>query len=243
MREPASENNAPSLPPQSLLERVKDYGQEDVFALWDELSPEERDVLVKDIESLDLPRVDRIIRCSFRSQGLPAAAIEPVPESNVSTVEKRTMEERERWWKMGLKAISDGKLGVLLLSGGQGTRLGSSDPKGCFNIGLPSGKSLFQLQAERILCLQRLAAQSDNEGSASVPPIHWYIMTSPFTDEPTRKFFESNKYFGLEADQVTFFQQGTIPCVSRDGRFIMETPYRVGFVLNYFKIYLNSTVT
>lgn len=107
-------------------------------------------------------------------------------------------------------------------------------------------------------------------GSASVPPIHWYIMTSPFTDEPTRKFFESHKYFGLEADQVrtfwksdfdfedfeqqwlsvrltglqvTFFQQGTIPCVSRDGRFIMETPYRVGFVLNYFKIYLNSTVT
>ncbi|KAL1537557.1 UDP-N-acetylglucosamine diphosphorylase 1 [Salvia divinorum] len=225
MREPASENNAP---PQSLLERVKDYGQEDVFALWDELSPEERDVLVKDIEGLDLPRVDRIIRCSFRSQGLPAAAIEPVPESSVSTVEKRTMEERERWWKMGLKAISDGKLGVILLSGGQGTRLGSSDPKGCFNIGLPSGKSLFQLQAERILCLQRLAAQSVNEGAiANIPPIHWYIMTSPFTDEPTSKFFESHKYFGLEADQVTFFQQGTIPCVARDGRFIMESPYRV----------------
>lgn len=27
--------------------------------------------------------------------------------------------------------------------------------------------------------------------------------------------------------QVTFFQQGTLPCVSADGRFIMETPYRV----------------
>ncbi|XP_057970802.1 UDP-N-acetylglucosamine diphosphorylase 1 isoform X2 [Malania oleifera] len=109
----------------------------------------------------------------------------------------------------------------------QGTRLGSSDPKGCFNIGLPSGKSLFQLQAEKILCLQRLASQSGNEGSAGSVPIHWYIMTSPFTDDATRKFFENHKYFGLEADQVTFFQQGTIPCVSKDGRFIMETPYRV----------------
>nr|XP_027087227.1 UDP-N-acetylglucosamine diphosphorylase 1-like isoform X2 [Coffea arabica] len=228
MREAVSDSNPTSSPPpQALLERLKDYGQEDVFALWDELSSEERDILVKDIESLDLSRIDRIIRCSFNSQGVPAAAIEPVPESIVSTVEERTMEDRERWWKMGMKAVSEGKLAVLLLSGGQGTRLGSSDPKGCLNIGLPSGKSLFQLQAERILCVQRLASQSINEGSKTVLPIHWYIMTSPFTDEVTRKYFESHKYFGLEADQVTFFQQGTIPCVSREGRFIMETPYRV----------------
>ncbi|KAI8000609.1 UDP-N-acetylglucosamine diphosphorylase 1 [Camellia lanceoleosa] len=234
MREPATQevvmsnnnnNNASSSPPQALLERLKDYGQEDAFALWDGLSPEERDLLVKDIESLDLPRIDRIIRCSFKSQGLPVAAIEPVPEGSVSTVEERKIEEREKWWKMGMKAISEGKLAVLLLSGGQGTRLGSSDPKGCFNIGLPSGKSLFQLQAERILCVQKLAAQSVNE--AGFVPIHWYIMTSPFTDDATRKFFESHKYFGLEADQITFFQQGTIPCVSKDGRIIMESPYKV----------------
>ncbi|GAV87956.1 UDPGP domain-containing protein [Cephalotus follicularis] len=123
----------PPPPPQALLERLKDYGQEDAFALWDELSPDERHLLVKDIESVDLSRIDRIIQCSLRSQGLPMAAIEPVPESSVSTVEERTMEARERWWKMGLKAISEGKLAVLLLSGGQGTRLGSSDPKGCFS--------------------------------------------------------------------------------------------------------------
>lgn len=128
MREPATQevvmsnnnnNNASSSPPQALLERLKDYGQEDAFALWDGLSPEERDLLVKDIESLDLPRIDRIIRCSFKSQGLPVAAIEPVPEGSVSTVEERKIEEREKWWKMGMKAISEGKLAVLLLSGGQ----------------------------------------------------------------------------------------------------------------------------
>ncbi|KAF3974548.1 hypothetical protein CMV_002119 [Castanea mollissima] len=74
------------------------------------------------------------------------------------------------------------------------------------DIGLPSGKSLFQLQAERILCVQRLAAQSTNEGSAGLVQIHWYIMTSPFTDDATRRFFESHRFFGLEPDQVTFFQ-------------------------------------
>lgn len=51
--------------------------------------------------------------------GLPPAAIEPVPENFVSTVEDRKLEDREKWWKMGLKAISDGKLAELLLSGGQ----------------------------------------------------------------------------------------------------------------------------
>uniref|UniRef100_R7WA54 UDP-N-acetylglucosamine diphosphorylase n=1 Tax=Aegilops tauschii TaxID=37682 RepID=R7WA54_AEGTA len=195
-------------PPQELLERMKDYGQEGAFALWDELSPEDRDLLVRDIESLDLSRIDRIIRRSMGSQAFLAnvvillstggylAPAEPVPESSVSRVEERSPEDKERWWKKGLRAISEGRLAVVLLAGGQGTRLGSSDPKGCFS-------------------------------PRNTLPIHWYIMTSPFTDDVTRKFFESRKYFGLEADQVTFFQQGTLPCVSDDGRFIMETPYKV----------------
>ncbi|KAF2569828.1 hypothetical protein F2Q68_00024455 [Brassica cretica] len=143
---------------------------------------------------------------------------------------------------MGLKAIYEGKLGVVLLSGGQFSKeqdLEVQIPKGvivssspfssefcCPYIGLPSGKSLFQIQAERILCVQRLAAQAMSEAGPTRPvAIQWYIMTSPFTHEPTQKFFESRKYFGLEPDQVTFFQQGTLPCITKDGKFIMETPF------------------
>ncbi|BFI11222.1 UDP-N-acetylglucosamine/UDP-N-acetylgalactosamine diphosphorylase [Marchantia polymorpha subsp. ruderalis] len=211
------------IPPQDLLERFKDYGQEQTLAYWHDLTPEERDVLIQDLESVDLPRVSRIVRKSLRKQDKPNC--QPILDSEVATLDTRTQDERGRWWGMGLRAISEGKLAVLLLSGGQGTRLGSKDPKGCFNIGLPSGKSLFQLQAERILRVQKLASQSTTNGK--VVKVPWYIMTSPFTDSATKKFFQNRKYFGLEQDQVMFFQQGTLPCISKDGRFIMSNPYKM----------------
>ncbi|CAM6109131.1 unnamed protein product [Calypogeia fissa] len=210
--------------PQALLERLKDYGQEQTLVAWDDLTPNQRDLLVQDLESIDLPRVTRIVKKSLRPR-IEKADPQPVPESDVGTLELRSQEDRERWWGMGLKAIADGMLAVLLLSGGQGTRLGSLEPKGCFQIGLPSGKSLFQLQAERVLRIQSLASQLMAAGKLVRIPC--YIMTSPFTDSATRTFFANRKYFGLDPDQVKFFEQGSLPCISKDGRFIMASPYKV----------------
>eukprot|EP00850_Spirogloea_muscicola_P016990 SM000142S00504 [mRNA] locus=s142:47619:52116:+ [translate_table: standard] len=155
-----------------------------------------------------------------------------LPVADVATIAGRSASDAERWRAAGLEAIAAGKVAVLLLAGGQliaaaalatgggggavgqGTRLGSADPKGCYDIGLPSHKSLFQLQAERIRRVQALAAPASATPGAPVI-IPWYIMTSAFTDQPTRAFFAARSHFALRSDQVVFFQQRALPLEDR----------------------------
>ena len=119
-------------------------------------------------------------------------------------------EDSARWFKTGLAAVKDGKVAVVVLCGGQGTRLGFDGPKGMYDIGLPSGKTLFQLQAERLLRVCKLAAAEaggSSAAAAATPRIPWYIMTSPLNDAATREFFESKDYFGIPKEDLFFFSQ------------------------------------
>jgi hypothetical protein len=48
-------------------------------------------------------------------------------------------------------------------------------------------------------------------------------MTSEPTRQRTEQYFAENNYFGLNAANVTFFNQGTMPCVDFEGRIFLET--------------------
>ncbi|KAF9108006.1 UDP-N-acetylglucosamine pyrophosphorylase [Mortierella sp. AM989] len=212
-----------------LKERYQAAGQGHLFTFYDDLSAEQQQVLVEQLEALNVERVNRIHQkattCPSPMLNNQAALLAPLPEECFDSTLEASKEKIHEWQTIGLNQISQNKVAVILLAGGQGTRLGSSAPKGCYDISLPSSKSLFQIQAERILKLQNLA--QEQPGAVPDVTIPWYVMTSGPTRPATVAFFQENNYFGLKSSNIVFFEQGTLPCLTFDGKIMMESKSQV----------------
>ncbi|KAH7910926.1 nucleotide-diphospho-sugar transferase [Hygrophoropsis aurantiaca] len=210
--------------------KFQNAGQDHLFTFWANLSDSERKSLTHQLESLDVDRVNRIYGKAISSEkdaadpNHAADSIEPLPANACESVNDPV--KAGDWRRNGLKAIAEGQVGVLLLAGGQGTRLGSSSPKGCYDIGLLSQKTLFQYQAERIARLQVIAEKECGKVANSVV-IPWYVMTSGPTRHETESFFEKHGFFGLDSKNVVFFEQGTLPCLTMDGKIMLDSPSHV----------------
>lgn len=215
----------------TLRARYTAASQAHVFTFWHSLNQHDQTKLYTQLLTIDPERVNSIYEAATKQAQLeleqqrqrPSATdsaaaataeavaplVQPPPKERVgSTIHggPDLATQVDAWREAGLDAIRRGKVAVVLMAGGQGTRLGSSAPKGCYDIGLESHKSLFQLQAERIRRLQTLAAAT--EGAIEAPKIPWYIMTSGPTRQPTEEFFAQHKFFGLNEADVVFFEQG-----------------------------------
>ncbi|KAL2271033.1 hypothetical protein VTJ83DRAFT_404 [Remersonia thermophila] len=213
----------------ALKSKYEAAGQGQVFTFYDSLSSEEKTALYKQLAAFDPDYINAIAAKALAPPANDAAkpsSLEPLPDSARASILDSSPDDIARWYGQGLDLIAANKVGVVLMAGGQGTRLGSSAPKGCFDIGLPSSKSLFQIQAERIRKIEELAAAKAGVPAASVS-VPWYVMTSGPTRGPTEAFFREKQYFGLRPDNVFIFEQGVLPCISNDGKILLESRGRV----------------
>ncbi|XP_068608990.1 UDP-N-acetylhexosamine pyrophosphorylase-like protein 1 [Brachionichthys hirsutus] len=198
-------------------------GQSHILQFWPELGEEQRDRFLLELSQVDLAGLKE--HCEGAAGAAASGSsrldlpLEPVPPESIGSMKRSDSRSLAEWQNEGLLQISKNRVGVLLLAGGQGTRLGVQYPKGMYNVGLPSGKSLYQIQAERLRKIQEL---SDRKyGSKCTIP--WYIMTSEFTLAPTEKFFNENNFFGLEPSNIIMFEQRMIPAVTFDGKVILQS--------------------
>jgi len=199
----------------SLEKLLGDYGQDHLLAFWDRLAPDEQAALAVEIRAVDFTLIDELYarRDMVEDVHTLVARAESPPAFRLDGTKNPFSPEEAR--RRVDEALRAGRLGVVLVAGGQGTRLGFDRPKGMFPIGPVSGKTLFQIHVEKIVAAAR-------RYGVSIP---LYLMTSPATDEPTRRFFAEHDRFGLAEDDLHVFCQGTMPAVdAATGRILLAEP-------------------
>lgn len=208
-----------------LRDKYTKAGQGHVFNFYESLKTAEKAALFEQLSGFDPIRINEITELALKpaESGGCSNELSPLPDSATASILDSSTEDIQKWYDSGLELIGKNQVAVVLMAGGQGTRLGSSAPKGCYDIGLPSKKTLFQIQAERIRKVQELA--SKRSGSAAIVP--WYVMTSGPTRAPTEKYFQENNYFGLDKTNVQIFEQGVLPCISNEGKILLEAQQKV----------------
>jgi UDP-N-acetylglucosamine/UDP-N-acetylgalactosamine diphosphorylase len=207
-----------------VISRYIAAGQEHIVRHLDTLSTDAKETFLKQLDSIKVEEI---------SSFLESALADQKEDGKVTPFSKdvgRLTDNKDKStlaYQQGIEAISHGEVAALVLAGGQGTRLGFAGPKGMYDIGLPSGRTLFQLLAERLKRLQQVASNSIDDSATpqlkNACSCPFYIMTSPINHEQTVNFFKEKDYFGLSEDDVSFFQQGMLPCMTNEGKMIMET--------------------
>src|SRR5438552_14961049 len=158
--------------PDDLRAQLQEHDQLHVLAGWDALAAEERAYLVGQLETLDFDELQMLYSQRDHSFTAPSPLrIAPLPSVLPD-------EDDPAARKLGEAALTKGEVAVVLVAGGQGSRLGFDHPKGLFSIGPVSGKSLFQLHTEKVV------ARSRKHGVR----IPFLVMTSHATHAETEQF-------------------------------------------------------
>ncbi|ETV63573.1 hypothetical protein H257_19500, partial [Aphanomyces astaci] len=208
--------------PTAIRHRLEQFKQQHVLHFIDNgtVSRYDAQLLLQDLASIDFDHLkasfERSLHGSTSAADVLSGPLTPLTDE-VASLAGSSGADKDSWTKAGVEAIRQGQVAALVLSGGQGTRLGFSGPKGMYDIGLPSAKSLFELFALRLVKLQ-------GESGGVIP---WFIMTSMLNHDSTVSFFQKNLYFGLKPAQVVFFSQGTLPCLTIEGKLMLETPSKL----------------
>ena len=188
---------------------LKKYGQEHLLANYDRLNEKNQKLFIDQIEKIDFELIKSLYDNTKKEEKKSEDVITPI-----EYLDKYKLNEKYKYYEnIGKKAIQQGKLAAVTMAGGQGTRLGHNGPKGTYDIGLDSHKSLFELLCDGL----------KEDGKKYGVTIPWFIMTSRENNQATVDFFEKNKYFGYQKNKnIFFFIQGELPMVDTEGKILIN---------------------
>lgn len=202
----------------TLRESLAPFGQEHLLAFWGGLSAAQRQALADQIGQIDFAQLGRLYRGRDEQSDVRTLLERSTPPPAFRLDRRQNRFTPQAACHRGEEALRAGEVGVLLVAGGQGTRLGFDHPKGMFPIGPVSARTLFEVHVDKIVAASRRCGKS----------IPLYLMTSPATHEETLEFFAAHRRFGLAAEDFHVFCQGTMPAVDlATGQVLLEAPERI----------------
>ena len=190
---------------------LKQKGQQHLLSGYFSCNQAEQEELLKEISAIDW---DIFEENSVERQG----KIEPLVGLTRKEIKARSLE----FERAGAEILKSGKVGAVMLAGGQGTRLGSSAPKGTYNLGLTKPLYIFE-------CLINNLLEVTQKYGARVPLL---IMTSDKNDVETRTFLKEHAYFGYPEQDVFFFMQDMAPSTDLNGKILLEGKGRLALSPN-----------
>ena len=195
------------------------YNQEHLIQFYSELTEKQKSDLLNQILKIDSEEILNLYEESKLEVLNSTENIEPLDYSIKADF---TKSEKKQLTSLGIKAIKSGKVGVITLAGGQGSRLGFSGPKGTFSLETTPRKSLFEIVCDY---LKRYATKY----KVNIP---WYIMTSTNNYFDTISFFEQNDFFEYGRNNIIFFVQDNMPIVDTNGKLVLSEIYKVNLASN-----------
>ena len=194
--------------------KVKKYNQEHLLQFYDELDENQKEILLNQILDTDFEGLKNLYDKSFEDDSIDSRRISSIKYIRST---KLSEEEKTRYKSIGEDIISKGKLAVVTLAGGQGTRLGFKGPKGCYELDTRPKKSLFEFICDKLKKVHK------DYGVY----LNWYIMTSVYNDKKTKEYFIFKDYFGYPKENIHFFKQDTLPVVDVEGKIILDKIYEL----------------
>jgi UDP-N-acetylglucosamine/UDP-N-acetylgalactosamine diphosphorylase len=203
---------------EQMIDFLKNQNQQCLLDHYHRLSPDGKNIFLEELRGLDLALAFDWYRRFAQEKDFsrPLVEIRPAPIITIpETAEEKIRRQEARI--LGESIIRKNEVAVLIVAGGQGTRLGFEGPKGVFRISPLKQKSLFQLFAEGVRALS-------DRYRASIPLL---IMTSQENQHETQQFFAAHKYFNLDRQTIYFFNQGMLPTLTPEGRLILKDDTRL----------------
>ena len=188
---------------------LKKYNQEHLLNGYEKLDSKKQEQLLNQILNIDFELIKSLYENTTTEKKEQEDIIEPMEYLD----KNKLYDDYKHYENIGKHAIKNGKLAAVTMAGGQGTRLGHNGPKGTYDIGLDSHKSLFELLSDGL----------KEQGKKYGVTIPWFIMTSRENNEQTIEFFEKNRNFGYQKDKnLFFFIQGELPMVDTEGKILID---------------------